>query len=470
MSTTEVARDGSKVSTIERKPFWGLVNGKPLRIRRIGCTGEFASGKSLFIDRIDTRNTFKIDLEASSDTFNLPFKKYVCLYDEVKTVNSSGIPTAIECFLWFDDMLEKVKTGEYTVVAVDPINEIQSGCYDWVYSNPGKFGRTQGQYDKMTAMVWGDVKTYLDMRIGMLTNKIETFAYTVHMGQVWKDGKPVEGKMKAKGSDVFRKMADVFFVLSRPVDPKTGRQPDKPIGIIAPPIGKCRLVHANPDDCDEAYPILPPVIKDLTANAIRRYILKPPDYKNLAPDQLVPHYELTDDDKLQMQVRIAEAQEESERLRNERLANVADAAARNKAAKEKGVKAAQELAEKEPETGLPLVANPVFPPDIGQIVAVRAEVNEEPPFKKDLPSVKDAVQPASKAVAGTADDIRATILEQGRDLWGDQVKAGLVKAIEKRGGPGTKLADLTPDQLVELTGALWNALTKRDMANTPEGE
>ena len=443
MSTTEVARDGSKVSTIERKPFWGLVNGKPLRIRRIGCTGGFGDGKSLFVDRIDTRNTFKIDLEASSDTFNLPFKKYVCLYDEVKTVNSSGIPTALECFLWFDDMLEKVKPGEYTVVAVDPINEIQSGCYDWVYSNPGKFGRTQGQYDKMTAMVWGDVKTYLDMRIGMLTNKIETFAYTVHMGQVWKDGKPVEGKMKAKGSDVFRKMADVFFVLSRPVDPKTGVQPEKPIGIIAPPIGKCRLVHANPDDCDDAQPILPPVVKNLTANAIRRYILKPPNYKELDPAQRVPHYELTDDDKLQMQLRIAEAQEESERLRNERLANVADAAARNKAMK-------SEQAAKES--------------------AVRAEVNEEPPFKKDLPSVKDAVQPASKAVAGTADDIRATILEQGRDLWGDQAKAGLVKAIEKRGGPGTKLADLTLPQLEELTGALWNALTKRDMANTPEGE
>lgn len=452
MSTTEVVRDGSKVSTIERKPFWGLVNGKPLRIRRIGVTGEFASGKSLFIDRIDTRNTFKIDLEASSDTFNLPFKKYVCLYDEVHTVNENGIPTALECFRWFDEMLERVKPGEYTVVAVDPINEIQAGCYDWVYSNPGKFGRTQGQYDKMTAMVWGDVKTYLDMRIGMLTNKIETFAYTVHMGQVWKDGKPVEGKMKAKGSDVFRKMADVFFVLSRPVDPRTGVQPEKPIGIIAPPIGKCRLVHANPDDCDDAQPILPPVVKDLTANEIRRYILKPPNYSKLDPEQRVPHYELTEDDKLQMQVRIAEAQEEAERLRSERLGKVADAAERNMQRKAESV--ASELS----KAGIESPTKGILEGLTEANKTVKMEDNGRGP---EIPDAEDEDRDAT---------LRSTILEQGRDLWGDQVKAGLVKAIEKRSGPGAKLADLTLAQLEELTGALWNALTKRDMANTPEEE
>ena len=428
-----LASDGKQVETIKRKPFWGLVNGKPLRIRRIGCTGGFGDGKSLFVDRIDTRNTFKIDLEASSDTFNLPFKKYVCLYDHVHTVNESGIPTALECFQWFDDMLEKIQPGEYTVVAVDPINEIQAGCYDWVYSNPGKFGRTKGQYDKMTALCWGDVKTYLDMRIGMLTNKCETFAYTVHMGQVWRDGKPVEGKMRAKGSDVFRKMADIFFVLSRPVDPATGKQPDKPIGIIAPPIGKCRLVHANPDDSDDAQPILPPVIKDLTANKIREYIAKPPNYSKLDPDQLVPIHHLTDDDKLEIELRIAEAKEETERLRTERLGKVAEAAERNKKAAEVA----------EPEE---------------VIATVEVEKPNEFTPTEELPTqVPQTI--ADPAYANFTDaDRRTLVIELGKKLWGSKVKEGLVRSIEKRAGEGAKLSEMDTAQLKDLHSALWNAL------------
>jgi hypothetical protein len=462
-------RIGQKVEWTDKpgEPFWGRVNGEPLKIRTIGVTGPFGSGKSLACDMIDARNTLKIDIESSSSAFNLPFKKHLVMYDEVKTKNSSGIPSPVECFVWFRDLLKGIDPGTYTVISVDPINEIQQGAYDYVVSHPKEFGRTSGQYDKMTALAWGDVKTMIDMMVGVLSGKIETFAYTMHMGQVWKAGKP-SGEMKAKGSDVFRKMADVVFVLNRPVDPKTGKQIDAPIALITPPIGKSRLVHANADT-GEIKPILPPAIHGLSATKIRDYIAKPPNYKKLKGSEIAPVETLNDDEKLQLRAQIAQDEREAEEAKNARLADVKDAAERNSAAKRKAAEPKKEAPVEAPDPSS--TPEPVSAPaddkstdSTTEPAKAAVEAQEEPEGKATTASPKD----------GHSSDVETPLAtlkpEEKVELVRSQMKAlGMskeqsLKAIAKRGKEGDKLVDLTPEGLEDLRKALWSLQAKRDLA------
>ena len=469
MSETEQAtwkRIGQKVEWTDKpgEPFWGRVNGEPLKIRTIGVTGPFGSGKSLACDMIDARNTLKIDIESSSSAFNLPFKKHLIMYDEVKTKNKSGIPSPIECFVWFRDLLKEIKVGEYTVVSVDPINEIQQGAYDYVVANPKEFGRTAGQYDKMTALAWGDVKTMIDM-VGVLSDKVETFAYTMHMGQVWKGGKP-SGEMKAKGSDVFRKMADVVFVLNRPIDPKTGKQVDAPVALITPPIGKSRLVHANADT-GEIKPILPPAIHGLSAAKIRDYIAKPPNYKKLKASEVAPAESLSDDEKLQLKAQIAQDEREAEEAKNARLADVKDAADRNTAAKKKAAESKKEApaAAESPST---TPESPEAPADettesSTDPAEAAAEAQDEPEGKATTASPKDGPISKEKALASLKPDEKVELVRSQMTALG-MTKEQCLKAIAKRGKEGDKLADLSPEGLEDLRKALWSLQAKRDLA------
>ena len=470
MSETEQAtwkRIGQKVEWTDKpgEPFWGRVNGEPLKIRTIGVTGPFGSGKSLACDMIDARNTLKIDIESSSSAFNLPFKKHLIMYDEVKTKNKSGIPSPIECFVWFRDLLKEIKVGEYTVVSVDPINEIQQGAYDYVVANPKEFGRTAGQYDKMTALAWGDVKTMIDMMVGVLSDKVETFAYTMHMGQVWKGGKP-SGEMKAKGSDVFRKMADVVFVLNRPIDPKTGKQVDAPVALITPPIGKSRLVHANADT-GEIKPILPPAIHGLSAAKIRDYIAKPPNYKKLKASEVAPAESLSDDEKLQLKAQIAQDEREAEEAKNARLADVKDAADRNTAAKKKAAESKKEApaAAESPST---TPESPEAPADettesSTDPAEAAAEAQDEPEGKATTASPKDGPISKEKALASLKPDEKVELVRSQMTALG-MTKEQCLKAIAKRGKEGDKLADLSPEGLEDLRKALWSLQAKRDLA------
>ena len=455
MSDTSVSEAKAKATEEPpfETPFWGLVNGKPLKIRTMAATGPFGSGKSLLGDMIDTHNTLKVDVESSSTAFNLPFKKHLVMYDEVKS--KFEVPQPIECFEWFRDLIMAIKPGEYTVVSVDPINELQAGAYDWVYEHPEKFGRTKGQYDKMTAMVWGDVKTYLDQLVGMLSSKIETFYYTLHMGQVWKLGKPVDNQVKAKGSDVFRKMADVVFVLDRPLDPRTGKQVDAPIGITAPPIGKSRLVHADPDT-GIIKPILPPAIHGLTPAKIRAYIAKPPDYAKLKKDEVVPQHVMSDDERLQLQAQIAENNLAAEQARMEQLQGAKTAAQENALAIEKAKKAAaktESAAKAETGNALDTCEKADF---VGKSESVGKEANTAA-----LPTQAKQGEADWKYNNLSIPDRITVIKEQMVDLGLSREQ--MVAAIEKRAGMGKKMTDMTEDQLIDLHKALWNKLTQRDM-------
>ena len=410
-------------------PFWGIVNGMPLKIRTMGATGGFGEGKTLLGLMIDPWRTLMLDIESSATTLNLPLKRHRVLYEEVQAGEGNQIPTPEEAFIWWRDCVLAIEPGEYTVVVTDPINEIQSGAYDFVYRHPQLFGRTKGQYDKMTAMVWGDVKTYLEQLIGQLSKKIETFYYTLHLGQKWVGGKPVEGArgMKAKGSDVFRKMADVLFVLDRPVDPATGKQTDKPRGVCAGPIGKSRLSHADPVS-GKILPILPPSVTGLDPAKIRQYVASPPDYARLKKDEKVQVQEMTEDDRLEVRREIAEAEREKEELMNDRIARADEARMRNTAARqdssdqtaaEQAMAAVQEKA---------AVQN-------GTLTAA-------------LPTQVKQSETSVAAMQLNRGDRKSIIIDSAKKLWGRNARKNLEATLKNRGA--TKFDDLSDDQIIDV--------------------
>ena len=77
---------------------------------------------------------------------------------------------------------------------------------------------------------------------------------------------------------------------------------------------KSRLAHTSfVDGRFVATPMLPPRLPQATPDAIRQYIISPPDYKNLKPSEMVVEKDLSDEDRLRMEMVISENKKEAAR-------------------------------------------------------------------------------------------------------------------------------------------------------------
>lgn len=296
--------DSTAPFDVPKKTLW---HGIDLSV--VGVTGKKGSGKTLFISSIDPTSTYMIDLEDSSRSYNLPFKKTTRLYGEM-VGKTQTIPKPIQVFEWFRELLFAIKPGEFSVLAVDPINDVEQGLTDWVQSHPEYFNRTKEQYQKAMALMLGDVNAYWKMLLGVISNKVQTFAFTTHIGLVFKDGKPVPGKEKAKGKGVLYELASMYLWLQRDADAQSGKVPDKPTAVTVMPYGKVRLALSTIDQSTGEVthrPILPPRMEGCTPHAIREKIKAGgTDYSKLKKHECVQHESFSEDEKLVMQVEISE--------------------------------------------------------------------------------------------------------------------------------------------------------------------
>ena len=149
---------------------------------------------------------------------------------------------------------------------------------------------------------------------------------------------------------------------------------------------------------------------------------------------------MSDEEKLRLEAEIASDNREAEEMRNERLAGIKDASARNAEAKKiaagVGDTEVSEPAEKSPEKD-------------------SADTSKLPTQEKQNH------MDMSKSNLGRVD--REAIIK--RQLKFLQVKPEQAKkAIAKRGGDGAKLADLTDEQLEDLRVALQAKVTAKEEA------
>lgn len=431
-------------ATNEPRQLWGGT-----KIPVLGVTGEKYAGKSLFVSSIDPERTLMIDLEKSTETYNIPYKKRLDLYAELqKRIDADpkrkgSTPTPLDAFIWFKETLEGVKPGEYAVIAVDPISDIEQGLTDWVYEHPETFGRSKAQYDKAGGLLFGDVKAYWKMMLGMLSTRCETFAFTTHMGFVWKGSAPTSER-KAKGKETLFELASLYVEVQRKPNEK-GEIPAAPVGVVK----KSRLAVTQIIDGEVTHtPILPPRLKVCTPKAIREYVVTPPDYSKLKKEEKVETEVMTDEEKLRLEAEIAadkRAAAELEMSRFERM---------REAAKEQAARIAEQKERAAKATAGPTLATN------GAVVASATNGNgngngthhatESPPFEPTTTGKKE-----EKATP----DIYETIMEQRKELGlTDAQWAGV---LAKRGAKETR--DLTLDQAEEIRKNLWQKITARDM-------
>lgn len=318
--------------------IWGTVNGQPLRIPVIGVAGEHGSGKSTWIATIDPMRTCMIDAEESSVSYNLPFAKRYNLYEELGAKTQGRAFRPIQAFEWFKALVEgEIQAGQFTVVGLDPASDIEHGMVEWVKDHHAEFGLSRNQVENAGGLLWGAVNEYWKAFIGILSSKVQTFAYTVHMGSVWKGGKPVEGKRKAKGKSSLKEVTSLFMTLDRSAQLNAENQlevPAAPTAYTVDPLGKARLHHTQVDpqtgEVLGIQPILPPRIVNCTPRKIREYIAQPPDWENLKPEEQLVERKLTETEQREREDERQQTELEIETARLTRaqlLANAGKAAA-----------------------------------------------------------------------------------------------------------------------------------------------
>lgn len=314
---------------------WGHIE-----IPHIGVTGPHGSGKTLFGLSIDPEHTLNIDLEDSSATFasTIPVKKRVSMYRELGAKFPGKIPTSLQSFHWFREYIESVKPGEYSVLFVDPINDIEAGIFDWVTQCPAEFGLSQNQVaGKSSGAVWGAVNRWWKMWIGFQSSKFETFVFSTHLGLEWgSDGKPKKGVYKAKGKSVLSEIASLYMVLNRP--DQDGIPREEPVGIVHGRIGKQRLAVWDPKT-RKIVSAIPPRIDPCTPDKIREYIKDPVGIRQLREEEKLPaetEAQLTEDERLELKAQIAENEMQAETLRSMRVDSI-----QRRAAQEQEKKAAE---------------------------------------------------------------------------------------------------------------------------------
>lgn len=290
-------------------PLW------PQPIPIIGLTGEYASGKTLFGLTIDPTRTLVYDEEKSSESYvSLGFTR-IDLFDEVAKIHKNG-SNPQQVFEWWLAHVRALKSGQFRVIILDTVGTIESGLVDWVESHPEHFGKTRNQYQKSSALMWGDVKEHWKFVLAELASKCETFVFTSHMATVWKGGEPTLQR-KPKGKETLKELASLYLHLERTPDAKKNT-PAKPAAVVL----KSRLANFKLDETTGeivTIPTLPPRIPECTPFKIREYMVKPPDYEHLKETEKAPDMNaLTEDERLQLQTERARAEAETERIRADR--------------------------------------------------------------------------------------------------------------------------------------------------------
>lgn len=399
------------------------------KIPVLGVTGEKASGKTLFVSSIDPEHTCMIDLEDSSESYSINYAKRVSLYDEMLAKHGRAA-TPMECFQWFSDFVDAIKPGEFSVLAVDPLSDIETGLVDWVKKNPDKFGHTAAQYERASGLLWADVKSHWKMMLGILSKKVETFAFTTHMGNVFKGGAPT-GKRQPKGKETLFELASLYLELERKPDDK-GKVDKKPSGKVL----KSRLAVTKTIDGEiEHFPILPPRLPVATPAEIRKYIVTPPDYTKLKKGELSEPEKLSEDDKLEVQREIAAMQLETEQLRMSKMEILKQQTERQDDLRRRQAAAAA--------------------------AAVNPESVSESKQTSTLESKQDSKQESIPDSPTKTDPTVYEVLESQKKTLGiseDQWKTILAKRSV------TQTKDLTIPQAEEIRKALWNKITQRDIA------
>jgi hypothetical protein len=297
------------------------------------------------------------DTEKSSGSYTAIKFERVSIPDKMSELKPAGYKP-IDTFTWWWADVKATKPGQFDVIMIDTISEIEDGLVEWVQKNPTYFGHSSGQYAKMSGIMWGDVKTLWKTILSDLASRCQTFVFCAHMANIWQGDRPT-GKRKPKGKETLMELASLYLLMERKADAQ-GKMPAKPAANVL----KSRLVHISFDETTmemrDPVPCLPPRIPVCTPAEIRKYMLTPPDYANLKPEEMVHEDKLSQDERELLALQKSEADRDTERMRMERV-NQQREMQRESEQKAAGVQAGETQASTITAAGQPSPLGP--PPD-----------------------------------------------------------------------------------------------------------
>lgn len=279
------------------EPVWP--NNKQIEV--IGVTGEYSSGKTLFGLTIDPKNTLYYDYEKSGGTYDGLGVTRVDVPDELHRKHPKGFKP-IDAFSWWYQHIKTIEANQYSVIMCDPISDIEEGAVEWVKGRYKEFGfQSAENFQKTGGIFWAKVKAEWKRILADIAARCQTFVFSTHLKDVWVGNKST-GKRVPKGKSTLMELASLYLFMEREAD-KNGKVPLIPAATVL----KTRLADTTMSEGGVVItPTLPPRLPQATPDAIRKYIITPPNYDKLKTGEKVLAKTMTDDAKLLLQAEIAQ--------------------------------------------------------------------------------------------------------------------------------------------------------------------
>ncbi len=308
-----------------KTPLWGLdQNGQEVHIPVLGVTGKWKSGKSLFLGSIapgafdDGKSRTKYyDFELSATSYQGLGMEYVDVPGRMRELNGVDEYKPIDVFRWWRNELLAIPAGAYDVLAVDPITDIESGMVEYVLSLYQQYGfKDKDKFKAMGGVFWGAVNDHWKRFLADIASRCRTFAFSTHMRKVWVGDKPTN-QDTPKGKTTLTELANLYLWLERGPDEKG----------VEHPTPRCRqllkdrvcFTAIDPQTYQPIIvPYLPPAFDNCTPNRIRQYIAAPANYAALKENERVSPILLTEAERQQNELAIAEARQKAEEAALER--------------------------------------------------------------------------------------------------------------------------------------------------------
>lgn len=288
--------------------------GSPMEIEVFGATGEFSTGKTILGLSIapgvhpaghpfaGQPRTLYLDLEKSGTSY----AGTGCHRVDVPTEMTKALGpkwTAKQVAEWFNSVPSRIKPGQYDVIVVDPINDIESGEVDIVKANPTDYGYTKAQLDKSVPLLMAAMKAHYKKLLMGFAGVFKCLYFTVHLRDEFKSGSPT-GRREPRGKETLAELASLYLWLERLPDDK-GRTSAVPSAIVM----KHRLSDTRVNEAGEleVVELMPRRIPIATVQAIRQYIASPPNIEKPAAGESVIEKEVTEIELQRMRLATAEA-------------------------------------------------------------------------------------------------------------------------------------------------------------------